>query len=233
MKPSSDDSPNTSRNTSEKRSTFSISCLELKADTLLCETFPTGVSVPVDIDFIAENRLQLEIFPVPGLEANFSVFGAFWKIHDEKYKLIIDQDVMDYQPALYRFTVGEEIAHYVLHRDHFAEVKGVKEACQVQAKLRVDLHHMERNAKWFSSALLMPNKAVREAANRTYATLIAHVGFANPDAVLKQVVSLLAKQFEVSPQAMRHRLENHPCKVTHAVARAIAAHHKDLWGSGS
>ncbi|MCX5647675.1 MAG: ImmA/IrrE family metallo-endopeptidase [Planctomycetota bacterium] len=207
--------------------------MERKADALLCETFPTGVSVPVDIDFIAENRLQLEIFPVPGLEANYSVWGSFWKTAEGRYKLIIDQDVMDDRPNLYRFTLGEEIAHYVLHRNHFVRVQNVKEACQVQKELQADLHHMERNAKWFSAAILMPSQVLREEANRTYGKLVSHVGYGDTDAILKKLTALLARQFRVSAQAMSIRLDNHPCNVAEAVRTAMAGHHADLWEYGS
>jgi len=229
MKQNSDGSPNTSRNTSNTRRMFRISSLERSAEALLEAAFPDGLSIPIDVDYVAEAYLNLEIIPIPGLEANYSVWGSFWKTAEGQYRLIIDQDVMDDKPNLYRFTLGEEIAHYVLHRSHFAEVEDVKQACQVQKELQADLHHMERNAKWFSSAILMPSQVVRDEANRTYGTLVSHVGYGDTDAIVKKLAGLLARQFRVSPQAMRIRMDNHPCKVTEAVERAVTGHHADLW----
>jgi len=233
MKPSSDDSPNTSRNISNSQRTFSISSLERRAETLLEAAFPSGLGVPIDIDYVAEAYLKLEILPIPSLEANYSVWGSFWKTAEGRYKLIIDQDVMDDKPNLYRFTLGEEIAHYVLHRNHFVQVQNVKEACQAQKELQADLHHMERNARRFSAAILMPSQVVREEANRTYGKLVSHVGYGDADAILKKLTALLARQFRVSPQAMSIRLDNHPCNVAEAVRTAMAGHHADLWEYGS
>jgi Zn-dependent peptidase ImmA (M78 family) len=203
--------------------------LEQRAEALLTEAFPAGLIVPVDIDFLAEGHLGLEIVPIPSLEANHDLWGSLWKARDGQHKIIVDQHVLDDQPNLYRFTLGEEIAHYVLHRAHFAEVQTVEQACEVQRALQADLHHMERNAKWFASALLMPRRLVREEAARLYGQLVAYVGYANADAVLKKLTGLLARQFRVSQQAMKYRLDDHPCRVTEAVQTAMASHDASLW----
>jgi hypothetical protein len=203
--------------------------LEREAEALLNKAFPKGLSPPIDIDLIAEAHLGLEIFPVPGLEDNHDVWGVLWKSQEGEYRLVVDEAVMDCRPALYRFTLGEEIAHYVLHRAHFDKVQNIEQACAVQMALRSNLHYMERNAKWFSSALLMPSQLVRGEAGHTYANLVSHVGYTNADAVLKKLTSLLALQFRVSSQAMKYRLENHPCNVTEAVKSAMAGHHASLW----
>jgi hypothetical protein len=202
--------------------------LEQKAETLLREAFPSGLIIPIDIDFLAEARLDLEIVPIPGLETNYGLWGSLWKVLEGQHKIIVDQDILDYQPTLYRFTVCEEIAHYVLHREHFAGVQTVEQAIQVQRDLQADLHHMERNAKWFASVLLMPRELICEEADRIYRKLVAHVGYANTDAVMKKLTGLLAKQFGVSPQAMKHRLDNHPCEVTKAVKFAMEHCHTHL-----
>ncbi len=137
--------------------------------------------------------------------------------------------MMDDRVNRYRFTLGEEVAHYVLHREHFTETETVKQACAVQQELEADLHHMERNAKRFSAALLMPVDAVRGRANTIYATIVGHVGFGNAAAVRNKLTALLAQQFRVSAQAMRIRLQNYACGVTEALDRALAGHHADLW----
>jgi hypothetical protein len=229
MNSNSEGSPNTSRNTSSSQRTHTISALEKKADALLEEAFPSGLTIPVDIDLLAEAHLHLEIVPIPGLKDTHEVLGLLWKRANGEHKLVVDEDVLDYQPALYRFTLGEEIAHYVLHRQHFKEVETLEQASQAQRDLQADLHHMERNAKWFAAALLMPCRQVRQEAARIYELMVSHVGYADIPAVLKKLSGVLAQRFRVSAQAMNYRLDNHPCKVTEALRAAMARNQPRLW----
>ena len=237
MKPSSDDSPNTSKLISKPSRTFTIRELEPLAEKLLRDTFPFGKGIPIDIDFIAESHLGLEIFPIPGLEANYipgleanyNAFGALRKLGNDLYDIVVDKDILDYNINLYRFTLGEEIAHYVLHKEHFRCVVTAEQACALQRELAADMHHMERNAKWLSSALLMPSEDVKREANMVYGEIVKNVGFSNYDAIIGKLTDMLANPFRVSRSAMQYRLGNYPCKVTEAVQKSVRAHHADLW----
>jgi hypothetical protein len=224
----SGNSPNTSKPTYKTSLTLTISDLEQRAANLLNAAFPQGAVIPVDIEFLAENHLGLRIFPCPGLETAFGVFGVFVKRRDAQFDLVIDEDIMDRQPLLYRFTIGEEIGHYILHRDHFSAVQTVEDACKVYATL--EAHHvgLDRNARWFSSALLMPSEQIKNAAAGFYRTMVQAAGFNDHEAVLHTLTATLAKTFCVSSAAMGHRLKNFPCHVYDAARAALKNRSADL-----
>ena len=82
-------------------------------------------------------------------------------------------------------------------------------------------HEMERNAKRFAAAILMPGNLVARKARSTYQQLVHKAGFDNVNAVKKYLVSLLAKDFVVSVQSMDFRLREWPMQVFTRVEQAM------------
>jgi Zn-dependent peptidase ImmA (M78 family) len=196
--------------------------------------YPQGAIIPIDIDAVAE-RVGLEFFPVPGLKSAYGVAGLLC-LRGGKHYIVLDEDVMNNPRAInfYRFTVGEEVAHYILHQEWFKDVASIEDALAVRTAFREHEHdrHMERNAKWFSSGLLMPPEDVRQMAGRAYSKIVAQVVTATPDAIVGQIAIMLAKEFLVSTEAMRYRLQNYPCFVNSAVVEAVRLNAPHLWQGG-
>lgn len=191
--------------------------------------FPRGTTIPVDVDLLAEAHLGLQILAVPGLQKSFGVYGVFRKWPEGHFDLVIDEDIMDRRPNLYRFTIGEETGHYVLHRHHFATARTIEDACRVYVDLREHHEVIDRNARWFSSAVLMPRSNIEAAAARYYPAMVQAAGFSNPEAIVSTLTSKLAREFSVSCEAMRYRLQGFPCKVHDAVRKAVAMGRSNLW----
>jgi hypothetical protein len=229
MPSNSENSPNTSRPTYRTSLTHSLPQLESLALDALNGAFPKGVTIPVDVDFLAEAHLGLQILAVRGLESSFGVYGVFRKWPKGHFDLVIDEDIMDRRLNLYRFTIGEEIAHYVLHRHHFATARTIEDACKVYVELREHHEGIDRNARWFSSALLMPCSHIKTVAAHYYPEMVQVAGFSNPEAVLSTLTSRLAKKFCVSRESMRYRLQKFPCKVYDAARAALAEKRSNLW----
>jgi Zn-dependent peptidase ImmA (M78 family) len=82
---------------------------------------------------------------------------------------------------------------------------------------------MDRNAKRFAAAVLMPGEQVSREAEQVYSKLVRAAGFGDVAAVKKYLASQLAKQFEVSPQAMTIRLREWPMKIEDRVDQAMRA----------
>jgi hypothetical protein len=80
---------------------------------------------------------------------------------------------------------------------------------------------MERNAKRYAAALLMPGKYLSASAAEVYSELVSHAGTDNPEAVKKWLRTLLAKKFEVSETAMHHRLGEWPMKIYERIEQAL------------
>lgn len=98
-----------------------------------------------------------------------------------------------------RFTVAHEIGHLILHGDerlHVDKVFAIKLRNQVSSQA-LDLGEIEANA--FAAELLMPIEMVRQRTQELPGIL---------DYDRDAVISELAKEFSVSPQAMTIRLIN-------------------------
>jgi len=229
MQSNSDNSSNTSKPTSRTKITHTILELEARALTVLGKAFPNGIAIPVDIEWIAESHLGLEIVPIQGLTDSCEVFGAFRKRPDGQFDLVVDEGIMDRQENLYRFTVGEEIAHYILHRQHFASAETVEEVCGVYASLLEHHAGLDRNARWFASALLMPTGNIKSSAATNYQQMVHIAGFGDLGAIISALTGVMAKEFLVSREAMKYRLQNFPCKVYGAVQTAMAEKRPNLW----
>jgi Zn-dependent peptidase ImmA (M78 family) len=116
-------------------------------------------------------------------------------------------------------TVAEELAHLVLHRQIIDQMREPKAFRELQQHYR--WHEMERNAKRFAAAILMPGESVAREARSVYRQLVKAVGFKNVPAVQNHLATLLAKRFEVSVQAMRFRLTEWPMRVFDHVKEAM------------
>lgn len=89
------------------------------AAAFLAEHHKEG-TIPVPIEKIIEFRFQLDIVPVPGLQAEFDV-DAF--ITSDLSEIRVDQFIQECRPARYRFSLAHELAHILIHQDVFKELK--------------------------------------------------------------------------------------------------------------
>jgi hypothetical protein len=208
----------------DKLPTYTVRQLEQRAEDYLARAFGSDVPIPVDIDLLVE-REGIVLDEWPRLRANHGIEGGVWRDADSGALLIfIAEELMaDESPngyGRYRMTVGEELAHIHLH-------KSVIEQIDTPVKFR-ELHNhpqwaeVERNAKRYAAALLMPGKKLSASAERVYAELVRQAGTGNLDAVKKWMRTLLAKEFEVSVRAMDHRLGEWPMKIYERVEQAIS-----------
>src|SRR5262245_55490376 len=101
-------------------------------------------------------------------------------------------------------TVAEELAHVHLHRDVIKQIGHPREFLQLHRQIVGT--RVERNAKRFASALLMPADKLWEEAGVVYRQIVQRVGTDNQEPVLKWLCSRLAQTFRVTEPAMRIRL---------------------------
>jgi hypothetical protein len=194
--------------------------LERKSLEVLAQYLPGAVTTPIDIELLAERGFGLGIVPIPSLYEAYQVEGALWREPEGNFSLVVDSNMMDNKPHRYRFTVAEEIAHFILHRQVFDTVHSMDEAVEFYLKIR-NYDRMDRNAKRLAAALLMPRNLLSEDAAEIYKKIVAAVGFDNPEAIKKSLVGGLSKKYEVSPMAMRIRLGEYTTKIMDRVEQAI------------
>ncbi len=228
MKPSSDDSPSISNNTSETVREYKVWQLQKHADDLLAAAFPSGCAIPVEIENVAYH-LDLDIAPVPGLRQAREVLGALYRDAQGNYWIAVDEYMMDYRENRYRFTVAEEIAHFVLHRAQIEEATDIAGAIALQRRLRDRYRFTESNARRLAAEMLMPRRALREDLAKAYAEVVRVAGFRNFEAVAKHVTDVLRRRYVVSHEAMRYQLRTHEFQAHEAMQSAIRQQSHTLW----
>jgi Zn-dependent peptidase ImmA (M78 family) len=169
---------------------------------------------------VIESFLGLEIWPVPGLRLTRDIDGMICHHLDGSYSIAIDQDILDHNPHRYRFTLGEEVGHYVLHADFLPKARTIEQGLAAYRTM-LNWHQLDRNARRFAAAALMPMRTLVPNAERVYAELVRAVGLRDPDAVRKHIISLLSKSYGVSPEAMRYRLKEYPARLDKRIDQAL------------
>ncbi|MBE3069009.1 MAG: ImmA/IrrE family metallo-endopeptidase [Planctomycetes bacterium] len=228
MKKDSDGSPNTSKNTSDPLRDYSVRELQEIADRVLAGAFPDGLSIPIEVESIAYH-LGLDINPIPGLCQVRDVLGAVWLDTAGRYWVVVDEHLMDRYEGRYRFTVAEEVAHFIIHRPYIDQARDIQGAIVLQGRLTAAYRYVEANARRLAAELLMPRELLKRDAAAAYAKVIDVVGYRNIEAVKKQVTDILRRQYVVSEQAMRYQLGSHCLRAYEAIDKAFRAHSKSLW----
>jgi len=121
--------------------------------------------LPVNIEALIEFNLGIDIVPIFGLKEEAEVEAFLSKDLKTIYVDKIGFDNPNYR-ARHRFTLAEEIGHYVLHRDIY--VDGVKYETEeefindIQNMDENDLDWVEKQARQFAGRLLVPLKELKD-----------------------------------------------------------------------
>lgn len=228
MKKRSDGWQNTSRNTSDPVREYKVRELQQHADRILASAFPSGFTIPIKIENIAYH-LDLDVWPVPGLRRSCDVIGTLYRDETGTYWVVVDEHMMDHHENRYRFTVAEEIAHFVLHREAIDQARDIAGAIALQRRLTSRYRFTESNARRLAAELLMPRRALRKDLARAYAEVVAVVGFRNFEAVAKQVTDILRRRYVVSHDAMRYQLHTHQFQAYEVMQEAYRRQCDKLW----
>lgn len=198
---------------------YSLPKLESLARALLRERWPT-LAIPVDIDYLTEQEPGVILDTERGLRDRWGVPGAtVYHPKEDRFTVLIDEAVADGNPGFYRFTVAEELGHVRLHRAILRSVRTVEDAVALQAS--EDYQFMDRNAKWFASALLMPRDPLLRDAKQFYASLVKQQGFARPELIRRALVIRLSQRYVVNVSPMEYRLRHWPLDVLKLVDHAL------------
>ncbi len=144
-------------------------------------------SFPVHVKEIAE-RFGIKVLFSMSMPQDVS--GFIERKVDEQYRIVVNANHNEHRQ---RFTIAHEISHYILHRDILEKRsivdRNANHGVMFRSNATTDIQ--EREANNLAAKILMPTNAIRHAITQGSRT-----------------VSALANQFDVSPEAMRIRLEN-------------------------
>ena len=200
---------------------YSVAELERRAEQLLRDACGWPPSIPVDIESLVDREPGVLLDILPGLQTVCGVVGiARYESDTDTMRILIDADVADHPSgSFYRFTVAEEFAHVLLHRNIMAQVQTLEDLLALHAWR--GYHEIDRNAKRLAAALLMPTITVSREARALYPQLVKAVGFGDPAAVEAHLAERLARLHAVSAAAMRNRLKEWPLRITQKVEGAM------------
>ncbi|MEW6009571.1 MAG: ImmA/IrrE family metallo-endopeptidase [Candidatus Omnitrophota bacterium] len=188
---------------SPKISFYTPQELETFAEVFLEKFHKPADSLPVEIDTIVEADLDIRILPFSCLEQNYGLHGylalSLKKIYIDQY--IMDEDNFERR---YRFTIAEEVAHSLLHKDLFKDVKTPKEYLDALDKISESAHaQMDIDAKRLAEAILMPAVLFRKESLR----IATEIGKNNKTGK-SSLFSKLADKFNVSIEAVGYRFRH-------------------------
>jgi hypothetical protein len=199
--------------------TYSAAGLENRAREILAAQIPE-IEVPVDIELLVERQPGVRLDYWPGLRPNHGIAGMTCRdIRDGQIYVFVDESIADGHLNFYRSTVAEEFGHVILHRELIEQVKTPADFKELQGHPK--WHDMDRNAKRFAAACLMPGEHVIRYAEELYPMLVAVAGFSNIEAVQNQIISKLSRRFEVSTQSMNYRFTEFPLRLDRRIRQAM------------
>lgn len=196
----------------------------IAADTLKKYLAPSH-QPPIDIDLVAA-QIGALIDCQKDLKKQLPVVGICWRRGSGKYSIIIDEDTMDYLPTICQFTIAEELGHIILHGDIIDEITTEEEAINLIESS--DYSEMDRNAKRFAAAILMPPKWIEKKAEEIYPILIKTARFGDAEAIKDYMAQQMAKIFGVSELSMKFRLTEWPMNIYDRVEHAILNQEESL-----
>lgn len=141
---------------------YAPQALESLAEAFLDEFDKPVDSLPVEIDLIIQRDLKIEIIPFISLEQRYGLHGYLALSLKTIY---IDQYIMDTDSfeRRYRFTLAEEVAHLILHKNLFAGVKIPEDYLETFDKISEgERLRMDLDAKRLAEAILMPAELFRK-----------------------------------------------------------------------
>lgn len=162
---------------------------------------------PVPIEEIVEFNLGLDIIPLPDLHKTFDIDGF---LSSDRTSISIDESVYQSRPGRYRFTLAHEVGHFILHKDLYGEnsfksIEGWKKF--IEQFPEKEYSWFEWQAYEFAGLILVPTRHLDKRL-KYHIRQINALGIKNEDVILDRAIELLAKDFVVSQEVIRRRLNN-------------------------
>ncbi len=181
------------------------------AEGIIAKYHPSR-QLPIPIDDISDPRMQLDIFPLPGLtKATAENDGIVAYVNSALTCITVDEDAWEMQTPRYRFSIAHELAHMVVHRNilgqfHYSTVQEWQQA--MKAIPSQDYGRLEWQANAFAGHLLMPTMEFRSNF-KSLMDKIAEYPEVDPrdEGVRLIIEKRLADIFGTSSSAVHIRLE--------------------------
>jgi len=201
--------------------TYSKAEIEIIAATKLQQAFPKSLSIPVDIDLVAEKQPVVEgIYLLPGLQKEFNVVATITSKPTKKCEIVLDANTNSYNRPRANFSVAHELGHIILHEELYLGCHSIQESVELSKRLKKSYPRIERNVNYFAGAILVPRKTIFEHTEKLYeAILKVYAGDLEWNEVMPKLYSSLANLYHVSVQTIKIRLEN--LKIDRSIRQTV------------
>lgn len=185
---------------------YRLSDLRLAAAKFLTEHHTEG-TIPVPIEWIIEQRFQMDIVPVPGLNRGFQI-DAY--ITSDLSEIRVDEDVYSSVETRYRFSLAHELAHRLLHANVLRQLRFNTIGEWLSARDRIserEYRFIEWHANAFAGLILVPPEPLAQQFQAVQKRL-ADIGLSVEDAspvVWDTLQSWIGEAFEVSGAVIDRR----------------------------
>jgi len=176
--------------------------------------YPDQIDIPLDIELLIEKDGHL-ISDIPDfIGQRIGQEGLLlWNKTLEKYDICIVKRYLDPQKNYlnrYRFTLGEELGHLILHAEYFKNLSFQSDAINFYSSLsNEEIHRIDREARIFAANILVPYPIIWDEAKKLVENLKDEKKkFLNYNDFEGHCANDLASLFEVSSESMKYRFYN-------------------------
>lgn len=181
--------------------------IEVTVAKILSEAYPAGISISVDIDWLAErNELVDNIIPADLLEDKFNVPAALVSKSGGHADIFVDDDTITFQRARANFSIAHELGHVVLHAQVWENCRTIEDSIVLRNRITRAYNFIERNANYFAGAILIPQRTTVNDTAKIYEFLAKERNY-HANLILNQLCATLARRYMVNTQPMQIRLE--------------------------
>ena len=157
----------------------------------------------VDIERLMQEGFDIQLVAFHELTRRWKTY-AF--IDTTAKKVFVDADLMDNlaQAKKYRFTLGEELAHKLIHTSLFANCRTIEDRLAIEDALgEVRKARLENNARALASAILMPEATVR----RFVADIIPKFTDQQGHVCVEELASAISHEYDINFRPAKRRLK--------------------------
>lgn len=166
-------------------------------------TYHPSLSLPIPIEEIVEQKMDIALFAVPGIK---SLIGVDAFISSDFTQITIDEDCFVKYPERTRFTIAHEIGHLILHKDWYERYGPKNLDDYLSSHDRIDgqiYKYIEIQAQTFAGLVLVPKDLLLNELKEK----LGKVPSAELPEILSSAVIDLPEIFKVSDAVILRRLQ--------------------------
>ena len=176
----------------------------VRAANKFLTTYHSSLSLPIPIEEIVEQKMDIALFAVPGIK---SLIGVDAFISSDFTQITIDENCFVKYPERTRFSISHEIGHLILHKDWYEKYgpKNLDDYLSSHDRMDGQLYkYIEIQAQTFAGLVLVPKDLLLAELKKK----LGRVPSMESPEILASAVMDLPEIFKVSDAVVLRRLQN-------------------------